>query len=127
MRNLADMGVDVRLIDWLRRHGHDAKHLRDEGLHRMPNGEIFAKAISENRTIITFDLDFGEIVALAKKGLEEIDEADYRHTLRDLILKKRKEIKPETEVNIREKILTFAQGKGYEIDLILTALKELKI
>lgn len=66
MRNLADMGVDVRLIDWLRRHGHDAKHLRDEGLHRMPNGEIFAKAISENRTIITFDLDFGEIVALAK-------------------------------------------------------------
>lgn len=66
MRILADMGVDVRLINWLRQHGHDAKHLRDEGLHRMPNGEIFAKAISENRTIITFDLGFGEIIALAK-------------------------------------------------------------
>jgi predicted nuclease of predicted toxin-antitoxin system len=66
MRFLADMGVSSGVVEWLRNHGHDAKHLRDEGLHRMPNGEIFAKAIHENRIIITFDLDFGEIVALAK-------------------------------------------------------------
>ena len=66
MRILADMGVDVRVVHWLRQQGYDAIHLRDEGLHRMANGEIFAKAIIENRTIITFDLDFGEIVALAK-------------------------------------------------------------
>jgi predicted nuclease of predicted toxin-antitoxin system len=32
----------------------------------MPNGEIFDKAISENRVILTFDLDFAEIVALSK-------------------------------------------------------------
>jgi predicted nuclease of predicted toxin-antitoxin system len=49
MRFLADMGVDIRVVNWLRQRGHDAKHLRDEGLHRIPNGEIFAKAISENR------------------------------------------------------------------------------
>ncbi len=67
MRFLADMGVATRVVDWLRQNGHDAKHLRDEGLHRIPNGEIFAKAISENRILITFDLDFGEIVALSKR------------------------------------------------------------
>ncbi len=66
MRFLADMGVSTGVVEWLRNHGHDAKHLREEGLHRMPNGEIFTKAIHENRIIITFDLDFGEIVALAK-------------------------------------------------------------
>ena len=66
MRFLADMGVSSGVVEWLRNHGHDAKHLREEGLHRMPNGEIFAKAIHENRIIITFDLDFGEIIALAK-------------------------------------------------------------
>ena len=66
MRFLADMGVDIRVAEWLRNNGHDAKHLREEGLHRMPNGEIFTKAIRENRIIITFDLDFGEIVALSK-------------------------------------------------------------
>ena len=66
MRFLADIGVSSGVVEWLRNHDHDAKHLREEGLHRMPYGEIFAKAIQKSRIIITFDLDFGEIVALAK-------------------------------------------------------------
>jgi predicted nuclease of predicted toxin-antitoxin system len=37
MRFLADMGVDTRIVQWLKQNGHDAKHLRDEGLHRIPN------------------------------------------------------------------------------------------
>jgi len=64
MRFLADMCVDVRIVAWLRQQGYDATHLREEGLHRMPNGEIFEKAVNENRIVITFDLDFAEIVAL---------------------------------------------------------------
>ena len=35
MRFLADMGVDIRVVQWLRQIGHDAKHLREEGLHRF--------------------------------------------------------------------------------------------
>ena len=66
MRFVADMGVDVRVVHWLRSQGHDATHLRNEGLQRLPNGEIFTKAIAESRIIVTFDLDFGEILALAK-------------------------------------------------------------
>jgi predicted nuclease of predicted toxin-antitoxin system len=65
MRFLADMGVAQRVVQWLRVEGHDAVHLRDEGLQRMPNGEIFQKAAYEARVILTFDLDFGEIVALS--------------------------------------------------------------
>ena len=64
MRFLADMCVDVRIVKWLLKNGHDATHLRDQGLQRMPNGEIFKKAIREDRIVITFDLDFGEIAAL---------------------------------------------------------------
>ena len=66
MRFLADMGVDWRIVQWLRQRGHDAKHLREEGLHRLPDGEIFAKAVAEDRVILTFDLDFGEIAALTR-------------------------------------------------------------
>jgi predicted nuclease of predicted toxin-antitoxin system len=29
----------------------------------LPNGEIFSKALAENRVILTFDLGFGEISA----------------------------------------------------------------
>ncbi len=58
------MRVDVCIVRWLREQGHDATHLRDEGLHRMPNGKIFNKAISEGRIVLTFDLDFADIAAL---------------------------------------------------------------
>jgi predicted nuclease of predicted toxin-antitoxin system len=60
------MGVDISVAAWLRRQGHDALHLRDQGLQRLPNGEIFNKAISEGRVVLTFDLDFGEIAAFAR-------------------------------------------------------------
>ena len=63
MRFLADMGVSMRVVEWLRSTGHDVVHLREQGLHRLPDSEIFAKAQRERRVVLTFDLDFGEIVA----------------------------------------------------------------
>jgi predicted nuclease of predicted toxin-antitoxin system len=63
MRFLADMGVSARVADWLRGQGHDVLHLRDQGLQRLPNGDIYQLAAQEQRIILTFDLDFGEIVA----------------------------------------------------------------
>jgi predicted nuclease of predicted toxin-antitoxin system len=63
MRFLADMGVLQIVVDWLRAEGHDTLHLCDQGLQRLPNGDIFQKAASEQRIVLTFDLDFGEIVA----------------------------------------------------------------
>ena len=65
MRFLADMGVSMRVVEWLRDNGHDAIHLREERLERLPNGEIFVKAAREKRIVLTFDLDFGEIVAFS--------------------------------------------------------------
>lgn len=65
MQFLVDACVDIRVSEWLKSEGHDAKHLRDEGLQRLPNGDIFNKAIAEQRVIVTFDLDFSEIAALA--------------------------------------------------------------
>jgi predicted nuclease of predicted toxin-antitoxin system len=55
----------MRIVEWLRSEGHEVSHLREEGLHRLPNGEIFAKAAAEHRILLTFDLDFGEILALS--------------------------------------------------------------
>jgi predicted nuclease of predicted toxin-antitoxin system len=64
MRFLADMGIAMRVVEWLRDHGHDARHLREEELQRLPDGQIFHKAVAENR-VLTLDLDFGEIVAFS--------------------------------------------------------------
>ena len=65
MRFLADMGVAQRIVERLRSEGYDTIHLREQGLQRLPNGEMFVKATQEGRMILTFDLDFGEIVALS--------------------------------------------------------------
>jgi predicted nuclease of predicted toxin-antitoxin system len=67
LRLLADMGVSRRVVDWLRSQGHDAIHLREQDLQRLPDGEVFAKAARERRTVLTFDLDFGEIAAFCRE------------------------------------------------------------
>jgi predicted nuclease of predicted toxin-antitoxin system len=68
MRFLADMGVATRIVEWLRAQGHDATHLRDEGFQRMTDRDIFRKAATERRILLTFDLDFGEILALSRES-----------------------------------------------------------
>jgi predicted nuclease of predicted toxin-antitoxin system len=55
----------MRVVEWLRNNGHEAVHLREERLERLANGEIFVKAAREKRVVLTFDLDFGEIVAFS--------------------------------------------------------------
>jgi predicted nuclease of predicted toxin-antitoxin system len=58
------MGVDVRVVEWLRGQGHDAT-LRDEGLRRASDDQVLEKAIAETGVILTFDLDFADLIALA--------------------------------------------------------------
>lgn len=65
MKFIADMGVSQRVASWLKEQGHDALHLRDEGLQRLPNGQIFEMAKARQSIVLTFDLDFGEIIALS--------------------------------------------------------------
>lgn len=63
MKFLADMGVSMTTVDLLRQAGEAVVHLRDEGLHRLPDDEILEKARREQRVVLTFDLDFGDLLA----------------------------------------------------------------
>jgi predicted nuclease of predicted toxin-antitoxin system len=63
MRFLCDMGVSMSTARALRERGHDVVHLREEGLHKLPDEDIVEKARQEGRIILTFDLDFGDLLA----------------------------------------------------------------
>jgi predicted nuclease of predicted toxin-antitoxin system len=76
MRFLADMGISQVVVAWLQAQGHEATHLRDEGLHRLENGEIVTKAFREPRVILTWDLDFTEILALS--GRHQVSAVIFR-------------------------------------------------
>jgi predicted nuclease of predicted toxin-antitoxin system len=86
MRFLADMGVSQQVVVWLRSKGHEAVHLNDEGLHRLPNGEIFQKAAREQRIVLTFDLDFGEIVAGSGVQIVSVILFRLRNTRNDFVI-----------------------------------------
>jgi regulatory protein len=57
----------------------------------------------------------------------EIGEEEYMNAIRELVLKKKQEIKREKTLNIRDKILNFVVSKGYEFDRVLDTINELKI
>jgi predicted nuclease of predicted toxin-antitoxin system len=59
------MGVSYAVVTHLRAIGHDVIHLRDIGMQRTPDDEIFAMAARDKPTILTFDLDFAKIAAAA--------------------------------------------------------------
>jgi predicted nuclease of predicted toxin-antitoxin system len=63
MNFLADMGVSVRCVEWLRAKGHDAIHLCEQNLHRLPDSEVLKKAHFEKRILLTMDLDFAKILS----------------------------------------------------------------
>ena len=72
MRFLADMGISIRSVTWLRNQGHDIIHLSEQGLQCMLDEDIFMKAKNENRVILTMDLDFSQIVAASKATLPSV-------------------------------------------------------
>ena len=64
MRFLADAGISRKTVEFLRLRGHDAVHVRDLLLQRAADRDLVDKARADSRTVLTFDLDFGEILAL---------------------------------------------------------------
>jgi predicted nuclease of predicted toxin-antitoxin system len=60
------MGISRQTLQALRDRAHDAIHLRERGLARAEDAAILSQARSEDRIILTFDLDFGELLALSR-------------------------------------------------------------
>jgi predicted nuclease of predicted toxin-antitoxin system len=59
------MGISMGTVTYLREAGHDALHLREQGLQRLADPEIVQKARDEGRVILTNDLDFAQLAALS--------------------------------------------------------------
>ncbi len=68
MKFLLDMGIARSTATYLRTNGHDALHLRDEHLQRLPDDQIITKARAEERIVITHDLDFSRLIALSQQA-----------------------------------------------------------
>jgi predicted nuclease of predicted toxin-antitoxin system len=66
------MGISYQVAQWLNSVGHDAIHISNEGHHTLDDHLIVEKAITENRIILTADMDFGQILAFTKSSLVSV-------------------------------------------------------
>lgn len=72
MRFLSDVGISRSTTVELRQRGHDVLHLREEGLQRLPDDRILDLAQHEQRIVLTFDLDFGDLLALGTHSFPSV-------------------------------------------------------
>ena len=72
-RLLLDANISPETAIFLRSFGWDVKSLIEEGLGGLEDSAVARIAAKEKRTLITFDLDFGEIYYFsAKKSFSAI-------------------------------------------------------
>ena len=64
MRFLADAGISPKTVDFLKQLGHDATSVRMLGLQRAQDVRVVDRARTDGSIVLSFDLDFGDILAL---------------------------------------------------------------
>jgi predicted nuclease of predicted toxin-antitoxin system len=69
---LADMGISPKTVAFLHALGYDAVHLSEQGLERLPDPGLVAKACQEGRIVLVHDLGFGELVAVSGATLPSV-------------------------------------------------------
>lgn len=72
MRFLIDQCLSAELAEGLAVAGHDAVHVAAYGLSRASDDEILARAVHEDRVLLSADTDFGGLLAARDATLPSV-------------------------------------------------------
>ena len=64
MRFLADAAISPKTVEFLVELGHEAIHVSTIGMQMAEDRALIERAVVDDTVILTFDLDFGDILAL---------------------------------------------------------------
>jgi predicted nuclease of predicted toxin-antitoxin system len=115
MRFLGDMGVSRTTTEELRRRGHDVIHLSEEKLHRLPDEEILRLARRDRRVILTFDLDFGDLLAAGAFSLPSVIIFRLQDQTPASVTPKLLRVLAEREREIEEGAVVIVEEKRYRL------------
>ena len=115
MKFLADMGVSMTVIQALRQNGYDAVHLREQGLQRLPDAEIVLKAKLEERIVLTFDLDFGDLLAASADVLPSVIIFRLQNTMPSFVASRLLEVLSECGQDLTTGAIVTVQDNRYRL------------
>ena len=72
MKFLADENLFPQVVAYLRKSGHDVMDIHEAGFTQITDDEIIKIAATEERSIITFDKHFGDILRYPPRNLPGI-------------------------------------------------------
>lgn len=124
--------VRYKLVEWGIRGDELEEILSELIVNNFLNEERFAKSYASGkfnikkwgRVKIKQGLKLkGVPDRILQKALYSLDDGDYMQTLENLVVKKANTITESNPLKRKMKLMTYLQGRGFESDLILLALK----
>ena len=124
--------VRYKLVEWGMRGDELEEILSELIINNFLNEERFAKSYASGKFNIN---KWGRVKIrqglklkgvpdrILQKALYSLDDEDYMQTLENLAIKKANALSESNPLKRKMKLTTYLQGRGFEIDLILLALK----
>jgi predicted nuclease of predicted toxin-antitoxin system len=115
MKFLADMGISPLTVKRLKEERYDAIHLSEQGLMRMSDREIMAKAKEESRIVLTFDIDFTDLLAASKDNLPNVIIFRLKTTLPSFVSSRLLTVLYECAENLNNGAIIIVEDYRYRI------------
>jgi predicted nuclease of predicted toxin-antitoxin system len=118
MKFLADMGISQSTVKWLLREGHDAIHVRDLNMNSAADEDIIEAARQKGYTVLTCDLDFGDIMAVTGDVSPGIIIFRLENSKPDNINKRLEQVLRESSTALAEGALIIVEEARHRVRLL---------